>query len=116
VLVAVVAFALAVSPSANLRITVWPRGAGSPARRTALRCPSAAGACRRLVALPGSPFAPTPPGTVCTQIDGGPAEALVTGTFRGRRVWARFDRHDGCAIARWDRVRFLFGPVESLGS
>jgi hypothetical protein len=59
--------------------------------------------------LSANPFAPTPPATVCTQIYGGPQEALITGTFRGRRVWARFSRRNGCEIARWNRIAFLLG-------
>jgi hypothetical protein len=35
---------------------------------------------------------------------------LVTGRFRGVRIRARFNRRNGCEIARWNRVRFLF-PV-----
>jgi hypothetical protein len=73
-----------------------------------LHCPSRTTACGKLAQLPGNPFAPTPPGTACTQIYGGPQEALVTGTFRGHHIWARFSRRDGCAIARWDRIAFLF--------
>jgi len=53
-------------------------------------------------------FAPTPAGTPCTQIYGGPQEALVTGRFRGAPVRARFGREDGCEIARWNLVGFLF--------
>ncbi len=61
------------------------------------------------------PFAPVPIGVACPDIYGGPQTALVTGTFRGRGVHATFNRHDGCEIARWDAVRFLFpaGPVQS---
>ena len=55
-----------------------------------------------------SPFLPTPPATICTQIYGGPQEAFVRGTFRGRRLSTRFARRNGCEIARWDRVAFLF--------
>ena len=58
--------------------------------------------------MPGNLFAPTPAGTACTQIYGGPETARVTGTFRGRKIWALFTRRDGCAIARWNRVAFLF--------
>ena len=117
-LVAAVAIAGAAAPSADLRITVWPAGpdssAGSQVWR--LRCrpvggtlPRRASACLRLGALE-RPFAPVPKNVGCTQIYGGPQEARVTGTFEGRRVWARFKRTDGCEIARWNRVRFLF-PV-----
>jgi hypothetical protein len=32
----------------------------------------------------------------------------VVGSLRGRRVDTTFKRTDGCQIARWDRVDFLF--------
>jgi hypothetical protein len=99
----------------SLHISVWPNGEGRPGMRSyTLRCAPAAGtlphraaACTKLTRLE-HPFAPTPRGVACTQIYGGPQEALVTGRFRGRLVRARFGRKDGCQIARWNRVRFLF--------
>ena len=110
--------ALAVLATA-LQITVWPQGLDGPARSWTLRCgpaggtlPRAALACRRLRALE-RPFAPVPKDAACTAIYGGPAVARVTGRFRGARIRTTFRRSDGCEIARWDRVRFLF-PV-SLG-
>jgi hypothetical protein len=54
------------------------------------------------------PFRPVPPGTICTGLNGGPAVAVVCGTFRGRRVWSVLKRIDGCQIERWNRVRVLF--------
>ncbi|MET8693732.1 SSI family serine proteinase inhibitor [Streptomyces bauhiniae] len=55
-------------------------------------------------------FAPVPPDSVCTMIDGGPATAHVTGYWAGRPVDAEFSRRNGCEIARWDRlVPFLPG-------
>jgi hypothetical protein len=44
------------------------------------------------------------PGSICTEIYGGPQVALVTGILAGRRIWARFQRRDGCEIARWNRL------------
>ena len=114
-LVALVALAFSGSP-ANLTIAVWPNGPKQAAKIWTLRCspaggtlPEAATACRRLSAL-RNPFAPTPPGTACTEIYGGPQEAIVRGRFRGRSIWTRLTRRDGCAISRWQRVAFLF-PV-----
>jgi hypothetical protein len=111
----VVAAALGGSPSASLAITVWPRGRGHASHGWTLRChppggtlPSRAAACGRLLASSDNPLAPTPPGTMCTEIYGGPQEALVRGMFRGRRIWTRFTRREGCAISRWNRVSFLF--------
>jgi hypothetical protein len=101
--------------STSLQITVWPNGqAHAPVRTYTLTCVPARGtlphpalACARLMPLK-APFAPTPSGTPCTQIYGGPQEALVTGRFRGAPVRADFSRKDGCEIARWNRVEFLF--------
>ena len=107
--------ALASSGSTSLRIAVRA-GPGAPARVTTLRCDPSGGtvaqpaqACRRLLAAGRGIFAPTPPGTACTMIYGGPQEALVTGTLRGVKVWARLRRRNGCEIARWNRVAFLLG-------
>jgi hypothetical protein len=41
-------------------------------------------------------------------IYGGPQTARVRGTYRGRKVEAVFNRKNGCEIARWKRVAFLF--------
>lgn len=97
-----------------LQITVWPEGKRGASHRWTLRCsppggtlPARADACRRLADMP-KPFAPVPPETACTQVYGGPQTALVQGTFRGGRVWTYFRRRDGCEIARWQRVKFLF--------
>jgi hypothetical protein len=101
--------------STSLHITVWPNGEGHAPKRTyTLTCapvggtlPQRAAACSKLAALK-APFAPTPKATACTQIYGGPQEALVTGRFRDALLRARFNRKNGCEIARWTRVRFLF--------
>jgi hypothetical protein len=98
----------------SLTITVWPEGRPGPAHSWTLGCspvrgtlPERAEACRRLAGL-RNPFAPVAPDTFCTQVYGGPQVALVRGTFRGHRVWTYFRRRDGCEIARWKRVKFLF--------
>ncbi|MDX6370107.1 MAG: hypothetical protein QOG93_1609 [Gaiellaceae bacterium] len=101
--------------STSLHITVWPNGADNPGKHEyTLRCapaggtlPHRAAACRNLLRR-RTPFAPTPKGSACTQIFGGPQTALVIGRLRGKLVRARFSRRDGCEIARWNRVRFLF--------
>jgi len=106
--------------STSLHITVWPNGQGHPGGKTyTLRCapaggtlPRPAAACTRLARLT-HPFAATPRDTVCTEIYGGPQQALVTGRFRGHAIRARFSRTDGCEIARWDRVRLLFPGAAS---
>ena len=94
----------------SLTILVWPQGIDGPSERWTLKCgpvggthPRAAAACRRLNAIE-SPFRPVPRDAVCTAIYGGPDVAQVAGTFRGRRVWARFNLRDGCNISRWKRL------------
>ena len=89
-------------------------GGEAPTKTWTLRCPDGVSslpnpdrACRRLERI-RSPFAPVPRGTACTQVYGGPQEADVRGLFRGRQVEAHFDRGNGCEIARWNKVRFLF--------
>ena len=88
-----------------------------------LRCDPARGtvaapatACRRLRAIGPNAFAPTPRGRICTQIAGGPMTALVTGRYDGRSVWTRLSQRDGCEIARWNLVRFLFPAAPRVGA
>jgi hypothetical protein len=69
--------------------------------------PDAGGACRTLdqkTTWGKDLFAPVPADTMCTMQYGGPATAHVTGTWAGRPVDARFDRADGCQMARWDAL------------
>jgi hypothetical protein len=109
------ALAALLAVSASLHITVWPQGTDGGYHAWTLRCGAAVGgtlphrsaACRKLARL-NRPFAPVPSDVACSEIFGGPQVALVTGTFRGHRVRARFNRRDGCEIERWNRVRFLF--------
>jgi hypothetical protein len=99
---------------ADLRITVWGDGRPGPSRTWTLRCDPVGGtlpergrACRVLASM-RNPFRPVPKDAICTEIYGGPQEAFVRGTFRGRRIWTWFNRRNGCHIARWDRHRVLF--------
>jgi len=85
--------------SADLTVTVWPRGADGPARRHRVACPGAA-VCRGLSA---GRLRPTPANVACTEIYGGPAVARVRGTLDGKAVDVRLNRTNGCEIARWQR-------------
>ena len=116
---AVLAQGAASAPAAavDLRVTVWSEGRQGQPRTWTLRCgpmsgthPARARACRML-ARTGQPFRPVPKDMLCTQVFGGPDEALITGTFRGRRIWARFNLRDGCQIARWRRLAPLLPPA-----
>ena len=100
----------------SLKIKVWPDGPSHASYARTLKCNPAGGtlrrageACRRLDAM-RAPFAPVPKEAICTLIYGGPAQAIVAGTYRGRRIWVRFTKRDGCEISRWNQHSFLFAP------
>lgn len=95
-----------------LVVTVWEDGREPETKvvRT-LRCEPTGGThpwrtrtCAVLARGGFALFRPTPPDTACTEVFGGHQTALVRGVVDGHRVWARFSRVDGCAIARWQRV------------
>jgi hypothetical protein len=93
--------------STSLEITVQPNGASGETRTATVTCPGD-DVCDQLEALDAKAFAPVPSGMMCTQIYGGPETAHVAGTFKGTAIDASFKRSDGCEIARWSRVQFLF--------
>jgi hypothetical protein len=98
-------------PVVQLTMTVYPRGHAHPgAQRYGLTCrpdsgnvPHVVRACRRLLAL-SHPFAPVPPGTICSHIALGPQTALVVGRVGAQRIWARLRLAGSCEIARWRRL------------
>jgi hypothetical protein len=101
-----------------LSIVVSP-GNGGAAKHWTLTCGPAGGtlprhaqACTRRGRL-DAPFAPVAKGTACSQVFGGPRTAQIVGTYRGRRSRAVFTRQDGCEIARWNRLAFLFPGMAS---
>jgi len=103
-------FLATVAAQTSLTITVWPQGRAADRHRYALRCdpvggtlPKRGDACAVLERLGAAAFAPVPKDAVCTQQYGGPAEAVVAGRHRGRTIWVRFRRRDGCEIARWNK-------------
>lgn len=106
--------AAAAAAGTELKITFWPEGQGHGASSAwTLRCappggtlPRADAACDRLGAS-RNPFAPIPKNQVCTEIYGGPQEAIVAGRYQGRRIWIRLRRTNGCEIARFYGLRFL---------
>jgi hypothetical protein len=98
----------------SLSITVWSEGRdqGPPLRLT-LRCAPAGGTvqkpaavCRRLAGM-SKPFAPLAKEIICTDQYGGPQEAVVAGTYKGRRTWIQLTARNGCEISRWNRLAFL---------
>lgn len=92
--------------------------AQAPAKNWKLTCgpvsgdhPDAAAACTALDRVQGDPFAPVPKNQMCTMVFGGPEEATVTGTWKGKQVNAKFNRKNGCEMSRWSKIAPLFGPV-----
>jgi hypothetical protein len=97
----------------KLEISVSIGGSEAPTKTWTLECPDGGTlphpdqACAKLAKM-DDPFAPVPKDKACTQVFGGPEEAVVTGTFRGKPVNAQFNKGNGCEIARWNSVEFLF--------
>ncbi len=99
----------------DLRITVWPQGKTGVSISRTLNCPQGTGslpkaraACSKLQRIEAAAFAPVPTGTVCSEIYGGPQTARVSGRLAGQPIEADFKRTNGCEIARWGRLAFLF--------
>ncbi len=95
-------------PATAVRVTLDADGRGAGrAREAELTCPSTrhAEACRVLLSLPAAAFEPVSRDVACTELFGGPETGRIVGTVRGRPVDARFARHNGCEIARFDRVQ-----------
>jgi Subtilisin inhibitor-like len=119
----VTAFAAILLAATSLNITIWPNGQGHAPKHTfTLRCaplggslPHRQAACRQLAKLQ-RPFAPVGKNEVCTEIYGGPAQAVIAGRFRGGLVRATFNLQNGCEIGRWLRLRFLLGAPATNGS
>ena len=101
----------ATPPVTTLTISVYPSGlSAAPVHRYTLHCgpargtvPDPSAACRVLARL-AHPFAPTPPGTFCTDLAIGPDEAVIRGRLHGVKVHAQLKVQGGCEIDRWRRV------------
>ena len=84
------------APATQLTVRVDPDGKG-PEPANEARVDSAPG-------LRPADFEPVPDDIACTEQFGGPETATVSGTLGGRPIDARFARHNGCEITRWDKV------------
>ncbi len=112
-----------VASSTDLRISYFPEGRSEGDRTLwTLRCnpvggtlPRRSAACQKLAPLK-NPFAPLRKDLQCTQIYGGPEQAVITGTHDGRKVWVLLAQRNGCEIARWNKLAFLVGGVRAGGS
>jgi hypothetical protein len=97
----VIRFSSGTGDASTWRLTCDPPGGDHP---------DPVGACRVLEANGAAALPPVPKGMSCTMVFGGPERATVTGTWRGQRVSARFDRTNGCEISRWSRMVPLLPP------
>ena len=95
--------------AADLVVTVWPSGPDGPARHHPVRCQRLGEGQAACLHLSRARLAPVAPNVACTEIYGGPATARVRGTLAGKHVDARFERTNGCEIARWERNAALLG-------
>jgi len=75
--------------------------------------PDAEAACAALAAHGATALPPVPKDQVCTMVYGGPQTATVTGTWRGERVSASFNRTNGCEISRWESLAALLPSTAS---
>ena len=103
------------SDLADLTVTVDRDGdKGTPPEKIQLTCkaPTDSDACGAAAGVSAAALAPTPDGTACTQIYGGPETATIKGTIRGDAVNASFSRQDGCEIERWARVDPLLAQAK----
>jgi hypothetical protein len=101
------------SGATSLTIEISPGKGEGLTKSWTLMCPDGGTlpnpeqACEQLDAV-DKPFAPVPKDVSCTEVYGGPQVATVSGTYQGRPVSTTFTRTNGCEIARWNQVRFLF--------
>ncbi|MEO5576125.1 MAG: SSI family serine proteinase inhibitor [Gaiellaceae bacterium] len=112
------------TPGTNLAISIWPegRGTGVPTKWT-LRCdpaggtlPRRAAACRQLYGLT-RPFAPPRKDLACTDLYGGPQQAVISGMYRGSRISTVLGMRNGCEISRAEKLAFLVpGFASAAGS
>lgn len=111
------ACASAGAPKANLVIQYQPAASNASlkltvvcvgSRATAGTHPNRKSICALLAKKGSKIFAPTPTGTACSMIYGGPETARVTGTIGSTKVKAAFSRTDGCQVARWLAALPLF--------
>lgn len=103
------------SSSAPVKLTVSCLGS----RATAGTHPNRKAICALLAKKGVKIFAPTPAGTACSMIYGGPEIARVTGTVGSTKVKATFNKTDGCQVARWQAALPLFtfrGSVLATGA
>jgi Subtilisin inhibitor-like len=113
----------AAPPSTDLRISYFPQGRDEAGKKawtlhcdpTAGTLPRRAAACQKLDAMT-NPFARPRRNVTCTDVYGGPGQAVITGTYESRPVWVLLSQRNGCEISRWKKLAFLVGGIAPGGS
>ena len=91
----------------------------SKAQKWSLNCQPTAGtmknaksACKLLTAMP-NPFTKPDPAEMCAEIFESAEVATVKGTWKGKKVSARFAKNNSCEISRWKTLNFLVQGVKT---
>ena len=94
-------------------VVTYKETPSSAAQKWTLKCNPAGGTmkgsksvCGKL-ALLSSPFAKPSNSEMCAQIFESAEVATVSGTWNGKKVFARFSKSDGCEQKRWKDLAFL---------
>jgi hypothetical protein len=104
----------AAAPPDSTRLSVHVTGAGVEPVTIELRCGGGEPCDRDRLAKLASITAPEDPQRACTQQYGGPEEAHVTGTLRGKPVDVKIHRADGCGIADYTALFAALGREPPL--
>lgn len=84
---------------------------GDPGREAAAACATVAAEKARLVELSN----PDPAASrMCTEIYGGPEEAVIEGRIDGEPIDTKVTRSNGCGISDWDALQPLLGPPSAV--
>ena len=67
---------------------------------------NAKGVCKLLTAM-SNPFMKPDPAEMCAAIFESAEVATVKGTWKGKKVSARFAKNNSCEISRWKTLNFL---------
>jgi hypothetical protein len=68
--------------------------------------PQAKNACKQLLKI-AQPFAAPDPDQMCSQIFESEEVATVKGSWKGKKISAKYSKTNSCEIARWAALKFL---------
>lgn len=90
--------------SGSLSVQYWPDRSVNPHpdKNYTINCDQAFEFCETLYA---SDVFKEREGEICTEIYGGPDEAIFKGTIAGRPFEQKFSRTNGCEISRWEALQ-----------